>query len=416
MKPGGKRALSALVVTVFALTGCTSKAVSDTTSSDGVKTGPGISKGRIQLAVATDLSGPFAATGTETGQAAKVFWKNVDANGGICGKFPVDVHVYDNGDNTQNNTQIYSQVHNNTLAFAGMLGAAQALALKDELAQDNMLVIVRSQGEETLGNPDLLITGTSFDIETANGIDYMLDQGKIKDGDTVGHVVIDGAFGPDVQSGLQTVAKKHDLQVVTQKVAPTATDMTPAVTAIAAKHPKLLVVSGTPPQLASVAAAAQAAGLDIPILATEPSWASSLLKSPSASYLESHLTVAMAYAPYEIPAASDFRSMFVKSYPKTDPSLQAVAGDSEGLVLEAILNQACKDGDLTRAGVIKARSELTSVDLKGIIPDAKLGDINQPLTDEVYITKAADVPGGLQMVQSKPYAGPDAQAMFAAKK
>jgi hypothetical protein len=66
-----------------------------------------------------------------------------------------------------------------------------------------------------------------------------------------------------------------------------------------------------------------------------------------------------------------------------------------------ILNQACKDKDLSRQGLVKASHELSGIGTGGLVA-GKLDytQVGEPSTRSVYIARPANVTGGL-----KPLAG-----------
>jgi hypothetical protein len=66
-------------------------------------------------------------------------------------------------------------------------------------------------------------------------------------------------------------------------------------------------------------------------------------------------------------------------------------------VMNEILDQACKNKDLTRAGLVKAARQLSNVDLRGLTAGPlDYTKIGQPSTRAVFITRPADVNGGLR--------------------
>lgn len=400
--------LAAVSAATLVLAGCSPKATEGGGDGDGsVKTGAGIVDGTIQLGMLVDLSGPFAAIGTELSQSAQLYWEQRNADGGICGQFPVELDVKDNAYNVQTTVSLYAEMSSNVLAFQNVLGSAPTSALAQSLADDDMLVVTHGQGQELLGDPHILITGATFDVEAMNGLGYLLEQGLIAEGDVIGHIYLEGAYGEGVLEGAELFADAHDMTIAPIQVTPAISDLTPAITDLASKGVSAVVLSTSPPQLASAAGAAQAAGLDVPLLGSTPTWTAGLLSTPSAEALKEHLYVAFPVASFENDDAAAFRDAYVAKHADEDPSLQIVLEYSEAKALDAVLEQACANGDLTPAGVIAAREELTTVET-GVTPTLDLSDPARAATAEEYITRAADVPGGLEIVVG-PYASADAK-------
>ena len=67
---------------------------------------------------------------------------------------------------------------------------------------------------DVLPNPYLQITGTTYDVEMINAIDYLIQQQRLKPGDTVGHIYFVGDFGGSALKGSLFAAGKHNLVVV----------------------------------------------------------------------------------------------------------------------------------------------------------------------------------------------------------
>ena len=66
---------------------------------------------------------------------------------------------------------------------------------KQNLQNDNLTAAPASWSSEILNNPNIMMIGTTYDLEQVNGLAYLQQQGLIKDGDTIGHIYIDGEYG-----------------------------------------------------------------------------------------------------------------------------------------------------------------------------------------------------------------------------
>ncbi|SFF54747.1 ABC transporter substrate-binding protein [Blastococcus tunisiensis] len=415
MKSSTRAGLAALAGVAVITSGCSSKAESNQSSDEGgVEVGAGISDGTINLGMMVDLSGPFAPIGRELSQAAELYWDQKNEDGGVCGQFPVQLDLKDNAYNVQTTVSLYSGMRDNVLAFQNILGTAPSLALADSLSADDMLVVLHGQGQEALGYENIMLANATFDIEAANGLGYLLEQGAITSGGTIGHIYLEGSYGEGVLEGVEKFADVNDMTVRGIQITPAVTDMTPAIADLSSAEIDVLVVSGSPPQLASAAGAAAAAGLDVPILGSGPTWTSGLLDTSAGDVLRDKLYVAFPSASFDNPTASDFRDAYIAEYPGEDPSLQIMLEYVEARALDAVLEQACENGDLTRAGVMAAKSEVTSVETEGTAPVLDLSDPAKPATGEEYIMRAADVPGGLEVVEG-PYISEVGQEILDAK-
>ncbi|GAB3615669.1 ABC transporter substrate-binding protein [Okibacterium endophyticum] len=408
----GATALALATAALLTLSACSTKASSQTGDTSGdVITGSGISDGTINLGMLTDLSGNFAAVGKEMAQTAELYWQQKNAEGGVCGEYPVELNIKDNAYNVQNTVSLFSEMKSDVLAFQNILGTAPALAVLPDLVDSEMLAILRGQGQEALGHSNLLMTGITYELEAMNGLSYLREQGLLDDGATIASVYLQGSFGENVLVGVQDYAAIHDVTVEETQVTAQTTDLSPAIADLKSKDVSAIVFSGTPPQLASLATAAEAAGLDVPILTGAPVWTSGLLDTPAAAALVEHLYLTLPVTSFDSEAASAFREGYVAEHPDEDPSITTAIQYSEALTLDAVLEQACADGDLTPAGVLAARSKVTSVDTGGLTPTLDLSDPAKPSTPESFIARVnVEFPGGLETVDG-PYVSDDVLAL-----
>ena len=88
-----------------------------------------------------------------------------------------------------------------------LLGSPVLAALKQNLVDDNVLAAPASWSSEVLNNPSIMMIGTTYDLEIVNGLAYLQQQGLIKDGDTIGHIYIDGEYGGNGLLGLEVLRR-----------------------------------------------------------------------------------------------------------------------------------------------------------------------------------------------------------------
>jgi hypothetical protein len=99
-------------------------------------------------------------------------------------------------------------------------------------------------------------------------------------------------------------------------------------------------------------------------------------------------------------AHQDMLDAYTKAYPGATPSLGAVHGYADSIVMDEILEAACKAGDLTPEGVLKAKQGLKNPDTQNYVTplDYSKGAGQSPSTQS-YILQPADGPGGAKTVQ-----------------
>ena len=149
--------------------------------------------------------------------------------------------------------------------------------------------------------PGTGVVGATYDVEMANGYDYLFKQGLLKEGDTVGHIYFEGEYGANGLAGSKAVAEEKGLNVVEAQIKSTDPDMSAQVTQFKAAGVKAIALTVAPGQTASVAAVAQAQGLDVPMLGNNPVFAPGLLQGPTADWIKTHLYVASPVSSFDEP-------------------------------------------------------------------------------------------------------------------
>jgi ABC-type branched-subunit amino acid transport system substrate-binding protein len=388
---------------LVALAGCGSKGQSNNASSGGggsgaVTTGPGVTAKTITLGVLTDLSGVFAPLGKPVMQANQLFWKEKNAQGGVCGR-TVNLVVKDHGYDPQKAVVQYRELSNQVAGLQQLLGSPITAALLPSLKSDQMVSLLAAWPSSLLPNDNIIITGTTYDVEMINGLDYLLQQGKLKKGDKIGHIYFEGEYGENGLKGSKYFAQKNGMTVVEQKIKATDEDMSGQVAALKRAGVKAIAFTTAPTQLASAAGIAASQGLNVPLVGNNPTYDPALLKTPAAKALEANAYVVSSIAPYNLdkPAVQKVASDYSEAYPKEVPKGSAPFGYVQSQLMFNILNQACKDKDLSRGGLVKAAHQLKGIDTGGLTAaPLDYTTVGQPSERAVYITQPASVPGGLK--------------------
>ena len=211
LNPSGRIAVAVLAAGLLtAAAGCSTKA-SDSSgggSAGGVKTGTGITADTISVGQLTDLTGPFASAGKNLTQAEALYYDQINAAGGVCGR-KINVVTKDTGYNVQNAVTQYQQMKDQVLGISQVIGSAQVAALQDQLTSDKMLTVPVSLTSSLLTNKQIMLVGTTYDYQQINLFDYALANNFIHKGDKVGYIYIDVDAGINGLAGAQYVAQKN---------------------------------------------------------------------------------------------------------------------------------------------------------------------------------------------------------------
>src|SRR5215212_737235 len=393
---GSRGAVVATAVMVAAVSGCSTKAPESSGSGGGeagdVATDVGVEGTTIKLGVLTDLTGVFAALGKDLTNSNQLFW---DENQ-VCDTYDVELDVQDTGYVPQQGVQLYSGMKDSILAMQQTIGSPINTALAPEYEADTIVNFPSAWSKTLTEIPGTGVVGATYDVEIANGYDYLFQEGLLKEGDTVGHIYFEGEYGANGLAGTKAVAEERNLEVVEAQIKSTDQDMSAQVTQFKAAGVKAIALTVAPGQLASVAAVAEAQGLDVPILGSNPVFAPGLLEGPAANWLKSHLYVASPVSSFD--AHPDLLKAYQEAYPDATPSLGVVVGFGMSEIMKQVLDAACENGDLTREGVLTAFSELEEVDTGGLVVPIRGFETGKSPSLESFVLQPADVPGGAKVL------------------
>jgi ABC-type branched-subunit amino acid transport system substrate-binding protein len=382
------------VTMVLAASGCSTKSSdSETSTQDGVKVGRGVDGDTITLGSLTDLTGVFAALGKDITDAQALYWKDNK----VCDTYTVKATVKDHGYDTQKGIQLYSSIHNDVLAIEQTIGSPINTGLLPQFEADHMVNIPAAWAQSLTESPEIAVVGATYEVEMINVLDYLLQEGKIKEGDKLGHIYFEGEYGEGGLAGSKYFAEQHGMTVVEQQIQSTDTDMTAPVTKLKSEGVKAIAITVAPGQTASVAGVAASQGLDVPIAGNNPVFAPALLEGPAGESLKKNLYVASPVAPFD--KLPDLLEKYQAAHPG-DPTLGVVWGTAAADTMRQILDKACEDGDLTPEGVSKAKEEIGTVETGGLAVPLTFETGASP-SDASYIFRAADVPGGATAVSDK---------------
>jgi ABC-type branched-subunit amino acid transport system substrate-binding protein len=387
------------VALALAAGGCSTKAPESSGGGGGggaaaeVQTDVGIEGETITLGVLTDLTGVFAALGKDITNANTLFWQNNK----VCDTYTVELNVQDTGYVPQQGVQLYSGMKDSILAMQQTIGSPINTALAPEYEADQIVNFPSAWSKTLTEIPGTGVVGATYDVEIANGYDYLFREGLLKEGDTVGHIYFEGEYGANGLAGTQAVAAERNLQVIEAQIKPTDQDMSAQITQFKAAGVNAIALTVAPGQTASVATVAEAQGLDVPILGSNPVFAPGLLQGPAAAKIKDDLYIASPVSSFD--KHPEQLEEYQAAYPEAVPSLGVVVGFGMSEMMKQVLDAACADGDLTRAGVLAAFEGLTEVETGGLVVPIRGFEVGKSPSLESFVLRPADVPGGATVAE-----------------
>ncbi|MER7459566.1 ABC transporter substrate-binding protein [Micromonospora sp. NPDC126480] len=375
-RPTSRIALgAALLLLAAGLTACRG---GDTETDDsGLKTDVGVTsepcpeavdkeKGCIYLGIISDLTeGPFRALAVPITDAQKAFWKRVNAGGGI-GDYEVDVsrYVRDNKYNPQTHNQVYQEIKPNVLALAQSLGSPTTGAILGDMKANNVIAAPAAWTSGYAFEDVIIESGANYCIESMNALDYAREAYNPK---TVMAVHLAGDYGDDAAAGVKLAAEALGMTFTDVKTDSGADKQAGAIQAILTGKPDLVVLTMGPADAATIVGQAVARGFAGRFIGTSPTWNPALLQSPAAPALLARYEQSAPWNAWatDTPGHRALR----EALPGITPNDGYTAGWVWSYPMKAALEKAVADGDLTRAGLLKAVKSLSKVDYEGMLPD-----------------------------------------------
>ena len=378
--------------------------------SEEVATGIGVTDDTIKLGQLTDLTGVFAALSRSITNGNQLYFDQVNEDGGICGR-QIELVTRDHAYNVQNAVSLYSQLQGEVLGLPQVIGSPMNAALLQNYEQDEMLVIPASWASTLLESDNIMIVGSTYDYEMINLVDYMIEEGQLAEGDTIGHIFFEGEYGENGAMGTRFAAEQNNLNLIERRIRPTDTDVTAQITDLKNQGVKAIALTVTPTVAASAAAVNAGIGLNVPLLGNNPVWNPGLLNTPAKQGLVDNLYLAASWAQpaLEEQEVQEFNAAYREAFPDAQLDGGATWGYGSAAAFAEVLRTACENGDLTRAGLLEAFRSLSEVDVP-IVPELDYTELGAAPTQQTFIFRPEEgVDGGVVPVSEEAYLGPTAE-------
>ncbi|GGU54286.1 branched-chain amino acid ABC transporter substrate-binding protein [Lentzea flava] len=374
---------------------------SDDQMTEPVRTGPGVSAESISLGVLTDMTGPFKGSSIFRIRGYELYLDQVNKRGGVCGR-RIELKQKDHAYDVQKALDGYFELEPQVLGFIDVLGQPMTAAIEPDLMQTRALTVPGSWAADLLGNPHMMIVGTTYDLDIINGLDHYKRNGVLAAGDTIGHVHLRGSFGDNALEGSRFVAENWGMKISEQAVTETTANFAEQIAALKAANVKVLVLSLTPPQAAAAVGIAAQLGWNVPILANAVSYDAAIMQSPVAPVFAKQVLIPTPVAPWSGNAegVKELRDGYQERWRGEAGTLNTVHGYTVAMAFVAVLEKACGKKDLTRDGVLRAFHDTTGLTTKGITGPLKFSLVGRPSSTQSYMTRPdANVPGTLKVVE-----------------
>ena len=403
----------AAALLALAVGACGTGSSSSTGSTEGgngkFQAGPGVDVAAKTITIGdiSALTGPAAPLGNAVAAGHRAYFEALNAHGGIDG-WKVKLVVKDSGYKPQEHVQLYNELQP-SVALLNSFGSPTTKAIQPQVDQQKIVTFPASF--DSLWGADAVMApvGAPYSVDIANVLDYYTDGGAKKP--RIGVVYQNDEYGADALRGFKAAKSALGFTDAGEESFNAGdTSFTAQVQKLKAAGADAVVVTALPSATGPIVGTAATLGFRPQWILQGPSFLEQLITkdgnvgsspTPVAAALKGALVTSFA-APWGDTAASGMKQLVAdhQQYSaKLPPSVYFTLAYAQGQVQAAILRKAIQGGNLTRDGILEAKRNLGTVDLRGIAPNVSYEPQPGPPTRKSLITRIdPSVPGFLKAV------------------
>jgi ABC-type branched-subunit amino acid transport system substrate-binding protein len=351
---------------------------------------PGFDGKTIKLGALTPLTGPVAVIGNPLTAGNEVFIDAVNADGGIAGKYQVELVQEDTQYLPNVAVQKYNQIKGDVVSFVQLLGTPSTLAVLPQLERDQMIAAPASLDGLWVREENLLPIGGPYQIQAINSLDYYINEGDGK-GKNICSMIQDDAYGEAGQAGVDFAAEKLGFEVVdTQRFKNGDKDVTGQVQQLAQANCDAVFLVATPTDAGTIWGTAAKLEFAPQWIGQSPSWIDELGASPLKEYLGQTTWIAAEGTEWGDTSVPGMKQMLddIKAHkPDQEPDYYFAFGYNQARAMTALLEKAVELGDLSHEGLLQASEELGTVSFDGLTGDYTYGPADErepPRTSTIF--------------------------------
>lgn len=404
----------ALTATVVAVAGCGRSSSGDdggTGSSGAPASTTGFDGKNITVGILSVETGPAAVIGKPWTEGNVTYFKHVNAEGGIAGKYPIKWTKVDTGLDTGRAVQEYNAGKEEVVMYANLLGTVVTSAVLPQLERDEMVGSPGSLDSLWLHEANLTPWGAPYQIEAINGIDWYHSLKGNSDKKFCTAYQND-SYGEAAQAGAEAAAKSDGFELTkTVTFESTATDFSAPVAALKSAGCEVVLLATTPTAGGGMFGKAAESSFAPQWIGMFTVWSPALLESSLKDYLEEHLVIVgegPEWGDTKVPGMKEMLADLKKYSPGTGPDPFLEVGYIQGMAVVQVLEEAVKLGDLSRPGMMKAVESVPKLTFDGLSGDFTYGapeERSPPRVNTIFEVSSSG-PTGLKTleegVESKP--------------
>jgi ABC-type branched-subunit amino acid transport system substrate-binding protein len=348
----------------------------------GVGTGgsgnPGVVGDTIAIGILSPLSDAVAVIGKPIAAGLQAYARQLNDAGGIGGKYLLKVIEEDiTYANPSTGAQKYQKVKSD-VAMLTVLGTDQVKGLLPLLEEDSIIVIPTTYDVEWVRERFLLPWGAPYQVWAINGVAYFREQpGNASR--RICSLVLATGYGEAAAQGLDFAATALGFEIAVRATfRQDDQDFVAPITQLKNAGCEAVVLASLPGVTGKVLGAAAQLGFEPRWIAQGPSWHQSLVKSSLVDYYEKNLWMVIQGREWGDSTVAGMRALVdaVAKYGASsqEPDVYITVGYLLGRTAQAVIEEAIRLGDLSRAGILRA-TETVVVRYDGLWPEYRYGAV-----------------------------------------
>jgi ABC-type branched-subunit amino acid transport system substrate-binding protein len=398
---------------VAAACGRSDDTATDSSGSDGTTApgaepvaGPGFDGTTINLGVITPQTGTAALLGNPLTAGNQVYWDSVNAEGGVAGKYPVQLDVVDSKYEAATAVQQYADTKSDVVMYQQVLGTAIVDTLLPQLGTDGIFAGPASLDAFWVREPNLMPIGAPYQIQAINALDYAQRE-LDADNKVICAVTKDDPYGETGLAGLEYGAEQLGLTIdrtTTFKQGDTV--FTGVLDELETGGDPCEIVWLTALPTETIPLLTEAAGRSYAPtwIGQSPTWVSLLAAGDLGPYVEANFLL-MSEGPQwgdtSVEGMAQMLDAIEQFAPDTEPDIYFAFGYAQAWAAHQILEQAVERGDLSPAGILTASEEIDQLTFGDLLGDYTYGpveDRNPPRASTIFAVSST-APGALEALE-----------------
>lgn len=361
---------------------------------------PGFDGTTISLGVLTPQTSLAATIGDPLTAGNQAYFDRVNAEGGIAGKYQVQLVPKDTEYRPEKAVQEYAATKDSVAMYVQILGTAIQEAVLVEQEADEILSGPATLDAQWVRNPLLMPIGAPYQIQAINGLDYAIRELDATNA-TVCAMTKDDLYGAAGLEGLEYAAEQAGITIAEQQTFRQGdTDYTAQLGALSGAGCEIVWLTSLPTETIPIMTGASTSGFAPTWMANSPAWTGLLATGELGPYLSENFLL-MSEGPEwgdtSVPGMAQMLEDIAAYAPDQEPNVYFAFGYAQAWAAAQILEKAVELGDLSQGGIVSAAeqvSELTFGDLLGNYTYGPAADRNPPRASTVFSVDPASAATG----------------------